>query len=123
MSHSLVCWKCGASLAAPSLPLRRLDVCPACEAELHACKLCEFYDTGKAKRRSAIGGRTTRHPGYVASQRVRKRIEEVFGWIKAAAGLRKTKFRGLERVRSQFTFALTAYNLIRLPKLLAGAGA
>ena len=81
------------------------------------------YDTGKAKRRSAIDGRTTRHPGYVASQRVRKRIEEVFGWIKAAAGLRKTKFRGLERVRSQFTFALTADNLIRLPKLLAGAGA
>ena len=47
----------------------------------------------------------------------------MFGWIKTAAGLRKTKFRGLEKVRSQFTFALTAYNLIRLPKLLAEAGA
>lgn len=79
------------------------------------------YDTGKAKRRSAIDGRTTRHSGYDASQRVRKRIEEVFGWVKASAGLGKTKLRGLERVRSQFTLALAAYNLIRLPKLLAAA--
>jgi hypothetical protein len=45
----LVCWKCGASLAALSLPLLRLDVCKACNAELHVCKLCEFYDTAKAK--------------------------------------------------------------------------
>ena len=45
----LVCWKCGASLAALSLPLMRLDVCKACNSELHVCKLCEFYDTGKAK--------------------------------------------------------------------------
>ena len=77
------------------------------------------YETDKAKRRSAIDGRTTRHPGYAASQGVRKRIEEVFGWIKASAGLRKTKFRGLTRVRAQFTLALAAYNLIRLPRLLA----
>lgn len=49
MSHSLVCWKCGASLAALSLPLRRLDVCKACNAELHVCKLCVDYDTGYAK--------------------------------------------------------------------------
>jgi len=72
-----------------------------------------------AGRRSAIDGRTTRHPGYAASQRVRKRIEEFFGWAKAAAGLRKTKFRGLARVRFAFTLAAAAYNLIRLPKLLA----
>jgi hypothetical protein len=45
----LVCWKCGASLAHLSLPLTRLDECKACHAELHACKLCEFYDLGKAK--------------------------------------------------------------------------
>jgi hypothetical protein len=45
----LVCWKCGASLAALSLPLLRLDVCKACNAELHVCKLCEFYDVAKAK--------------------------------------------------------------------------
>lgn len=70
-------------------------------------------------RRSAIDGRTTRHPGYAASQRIRKRIEEVFGWTKSSAGHRKTKFRGLPRVRFAFTLAAAAYNLIRLPKLIA----
>ena len=45
----LVCWKCGASLAELALPLRRLEVCKACEAELHVCRLCEFYDIGVAK--------------------------------------------------------------------------
>jgi hypothetical protein len=51
-----------------------------------------------AGRRSAIDARTTRHPGYAISQRLRKRIEEPFGWIKAAAGLRQTRHRGLKRV-------------------------
>lgn len=49
MSQTLVCWKCGASLAALSLPLRRLDVCKACNAELHVCKLCVEYDTSHAQ--------------------------------------------------------------------------
>lgn len=70
-------------------------------------------------RRSAIDGRTTRHPGYALSIRVRKRIEEVFGWVRAVAGQRKTRFRGLSKVRFAFTFAVAAYNLVRLPKLLA----
>jgi transposase len=69
-------------------------------------------------RRSAIDRRTTRHPGYAASQRIRKRIEETFGWTKTIAGMRKTKLRGLPKVDWAFTFAATAYNLIRLPKLL-----
>ena len=73
-------------------------------------------------RRSAIDGRTTRHVGYAASLRIRKRIEESFGWIKTIAGQRKTRFRGLDRVGWAFTFAAAAYNLVRLPKLLAGAG-
>ncbi len=72
-------------------------------------------------RGSAIDGRTTRHAGYKASQVVRKRIEEVFGWAKSAAGLRKIRHRGLDRVGWQFTLTLAAYNLIRLPKLLAAA--
>jgi transposase len=72
-------------------------------------------------RRSAIDRRTTRHPGYAASQRLRKRIEEAFGWIKTVAGLRKTRFRGLARVDLAFTFVAAAYNLVRLPRLLAGA--
>jgi len=71
--------------------------------------------------RSAIDGRTTRHPGYIASQRIRKRIEEGFGWMKTIAGLRKTKYRGLKRVRWAFTLAAAAYNLIRLPKLMTAA--
>lgn len=49
MTHTLVCWKCGASLAALSLPLRRLDECKACSAELHVCKICVEYDTTVAK--------------------------------------------------------------------------
>src|SRR5579862_2038582 len=49
MSHSLVCWRCGASLSALSLPLRRLDVCKACNAELHVCKMCVEYDLSYAK--------------------------------------------------------------------------
>ena len=70
-------------------------------------------------RRSAIDGRTTRHPGYVASQRIRKRIEEAFGWIKEIALQRRARHRGKDRVGWQFTLAAAAYNLIRLPKLLA----
>jgi transposase len=73
-------------------------------------------------RRSAIDGRTTRHPGYEASQRIRKRIEEVFGWGKEVGGMRRTLLRGLERVRWSFTLRVAAYNLVRLPKLLAAAG-
>ena len=73
--------------------------------------------TGK-RRKTAIDGRTTRHAGYDISQRCRKRIEEVFGWIKSSAGLAKVKLRGCDRVDAAFTLALAAYNLIRLPKLL-----
>jgi transposase len=72
-------------------------------------------------RRAAIDRRTTRHPGYAMSQRLRKRIEEAFGWIKTVAGLRKTRFCGLARVDLAFTFAAAAYNLVRLRRLLAGA--
>lgn len=70
-------------------------------------------------RKTAVDGRTTRHVGYDISQRCRKRIEEVFGWIKSSAGLAKVKLRGRDRVDAAFTLALAAYNLIRLPKLLA----
>jgi transposase len=69
-------------------------------------------------RRTALDGRTTRHIGYDISQRCRKRIEEVFGWIKSSAGLAKVKLRGRDRVDAAFTLALAAYNLVRLPKLL-----
>ena len=74
--------------------------------------------TGK-RRKTAIDGRTTRHPGYEISLRCRKRIEEVFGWTKSSAGLTKFKLRGLPKTTAVFSFFAAAYNLIRLPKLLA----
>jgi len=69
-------------------------------------------------RRTAVDGRTTRHAGYGISQICRKRIEEVFGWIKAQAGFAKLKVRGCVKAEAVFTFAVAAYNLIRIPKLL-----
>ena len=72
-------------------------------------------------RFSAIDGRTTRHRGYSQSQRIRKRIEEAFGWIKTIAGLRKSRFIGRAKMDWAFTFAAAAYNLVRLPRLMARA--
>jgi transposase len=68
-------------------------------------------------RRSAVDERTTRHEGYQVSQRKRKRVEEVFGWMKTVALQRKTRFRGLERVGWMFTLAAAAYNLVRMRNL------
>jgi transposase len=70
-------------------------------------------------RKTAVDRRTIRQPGYGISQVCRKRIEEVFGWIKAQAGLAKIKVRGRAKAEAVFTFAVAAYNLIRIPKLLA----
>jgi hypothetical protein len=72
------------------------------------------------KRRggSAIDGRTTRYAGCAISQRKRKRIEEVFGWLKTVGMLRKTRLRGLLKVGCVFTFAAAAYNLVRMRNLL-----
>ena len=75
--------------------------------------------TGKL-RKTAMDGRTLRHAGYQISQRIRKRIEEVFGWIKARRA-RRAKVRGRPRADAVFTFATAAYNLIRIPRLLAEA--
>jgi len=68
---------------------------------------------------SAIDGRTTRHPGYAVSQRIRKRIEEVFGWMKTVGLLRKLRHRGVARVNWIFVFTAAAYNLVRLRTLAA----
>ena len=70
-------------------------------------------------RKSAIDGRTTRHPGYATSQRLRKRVEEIFGWIKTVGHLRKTRHRGIDRVGWMFTFTAAAYNLVRILNLTA----
>lgn len=66
------------------------------------------------KQSSIIDQRTTRHAGYAISQRKRKRVEEIFGWLKTVGGLRKTRHRGLARVGWMFRFALAAYNLVRM---------
>ncbi len=71
------------------------------------------------KQSSIIDQRTTRHAGYAISQRKRKRVEEIFGWLKTVGGLRKTRHRGVERVGWMFTFALAAYNLVRMRNLAA----
>jgi transposase len=68
-------------------------------------------------RASAIDGRTTRHAGYAVSQQKRKRVEEIFGWMKTVGGMRKLRHRGLQLVGWMFTFAAAAYNLVRMRNL------
>jgi hypothetical protein len=86
--------------------------------ELRAMNVRPHVAQNNSRRRSGIDRRTTHHPGYTVSQRIRKRIEEAFGWMKTIAGQRKTKFRGIERVGWSFAFAAAAYNRLRLPKLI-----
>ena len=71
------------------------------------------------KERTALDARTTRHSGYGVSQRFRKRVEEVFGWLKTVGLLRQTRHRGRDRVGWMFTFAVAVYNLVRLRTLRA----
>ena len=86
-------------------------------------ELCDHQVTPHIARKqtSIIDARTTRHPGYGISQQKRKRIEEIFGWLKTVGGLRKTRHRGLTRVQWMFTFALVAYNLVRMRNLVGAA--
>ncbi|MBB6125899.1 transposase [Sphingobium subterraneum] len=90
-------------------------------AKLRALNVTPHVAQNNTNRRSAIDGRTTRHPGYVVSQRIRKRIEEGFGWMKTYGGMRKTRHVGNPRVAWTFTLTAAACNLVRLPKLLAAA--
>lgn len=78
-------------------------------------------NTTKKGRRSSIDGRTTRHSSYAASQKFRKRIEEVFGWLKTIGLFRKTRYRGVKKIDWHFTLAVTAYNLVRMRNLGACA--
>jgi transposase len=92
--------------------LRAVDVTP------HVAQNKSPTKTGKL-RRSAIDGRTTRHAGYGLSQQRRKMIECIFGWGKQHGTMRKTKHRGVARVATGFLLNLIAYNLLRIPKLVA----
>ncbi len=89
-----------------------------CVAQLRAAGVTPHVAQQLGRRRSAVDQRTTRHPGYRHSQRRRKRVEEIFGWLKTIGLQRQTRFRGVARVAWMFTFATAAYNLIRMHHLL-----
>jgi transposase len=92
-----------------------------CVAELRQLGVTPHVTQNTSGRRSAIDGRTTRHPGYRVSQRLRMRVEEIFGWMKTVGGFRKTRYRGLDRTGLAGYLVATAYNLVRLVKLLQPA--
>jgi len=85
------------------------------------CRASNVIPHVAQKKNSAIDGRTTRHEGYAVSLRKRKRIEEIFGWLKTVGCLRKIRYRGVSRVQWIFTFAIAAYNLVRMRSLGIGA--
>lgn len=87
--------------------------------DLRALNVTPHIAQNDTSRRSAIDGRTSRHPGYAVSQQKRKRIEEPFGWGKTIGGLARPMLRGAARLGFKFTLTMAAYDLIRLPKLLA----
>ena len=91
----------------------------ACVEDMRKRGVTPHVARNTSGRRSAIDGRTTRHPGYAVSQRIRKRVEEIFGWMKTVGGFRRTRFRGLDRTGLAGYLVATAYNLVRLSRLLA----
>ena len=93
-----------ATTPATSSPCSAAGHHPACRPEHHAPAQCH--------RRP-----NTRHPGYAVSQQKRKLVEEIFGWLKTIALLRKTRHRGVRRVGWMFTFAAAVYNLVRIRNL------
>ncbi len=86
--------------------------------ELRQMEITPHVAQNQSRRRSRVDRRTTRHSGYEVSQRKRKRIEEVFGWMKTVGLLRKLRHRGLERVGWMFTLAAATYNLVRMRTLM-----
>jgi transposase len=92
-----------------------------CIRELRELRVTPHVAQNTTGRSSAIDGRTTRHPGYTVSQRKRKCVEEIFGWMKTVGLLRKTRYRGVARVGWMFTFAAAVYNLVRMRTLAAVA--
>jgi transposase len=93
-----------------------------CVKTLRERRVTPHVAQNDTNRRSAIDGRTTRHPGYAISQRIRKRVEEIFGWMKTVGGFRRTRYRGLDRTGLAGYLVATAYNLVRLSRLSRAAG-
>jgi transposase len=90
-----------------------------CVAELRQRQVTPHVTQNTSGRRSAIDRRTTRHVGYAISQCIRKRVEEIFGWMKTVGGFRRTRYRGLERTQLAGYLVATAYNLVRMARLVA----
>jgi len=90
-------------------------------AALRAMEVTPHVAQNTTNRKSAIDGRTTCHPNYRISQKVRKRVEEIFGWMKTIGTLRKTRYVGTEKVAWHFAFTAAAYNLVRMRNLLSTA--
>lgn len=88
---------------------------------LRACGVTPHVTQHQAGRSSSIDGRTTRHAGYRHRQRKRKRIEEIFGWLKTVGVMRKTRHRGIDRVQWMFQLAVATYNLVRIRNLTMAA--
>jgi transposase len=95
----------------------------ACVADLRQRKVAPHVTQNTSGRRSAIDRRTTRHVGYAVSQRIRKRVEEIFGWMKTVGGFRRTRYRGLARTQLAGYLVATAYNLVRMVRLVSSATA
>ncbi len=89
--------------------------------QMREMKVTPHVAQNDSGRRSAVDARTTRHEGYVISQQKRKRVEEVFGWMKTVGLQRKTRFKGPDRTGWMFTLAAAAYNLVRMRNLQAAA--
>ena len=86
-------------------------------ADVRAAGFTPHVAQNDTNRRSAIDGRTTRHAGYTVSQRIRKRVEEPFGWIKTVGAGRKLRYIGSDRTRAWFKIEAAVYNLIRITAL------
>ena len=86
-------------------------------ADVRAAGFTPHVAQNTSNRRSAIDGRTTRHPGYESSQRIRKRVEEPFGWVKTVGAGRKLRYKGQDRNRAWFKMTTAVYNLIRITAL------
>ena len=88
--------------------------------ELRGLNITPHVAQNDTNRKSAIDGRTTKHPNYSVSQKIRKRIEEGFGWMKTVGRIRKTMYRGIEKIGWQLDLHAAAYNLVRMKNLGLG---
>ena len=118
----------GTGLARQAAPTRRITLGGDKNYDTHqfvqdlrALQVTPHVAQHTTNRASAIHGRTTRHPGYAISQQKRKRVEEIFSWLKTVGLLRKVKLRGVRGVGWLFTFAAAVYSLVRIRNLVETA--